>query len=223
MNDIKDLLTKTIDQLTSITDGSTSADKAYMQDQIFGILKAIGTSNFNNNHLIISSSDYWPSYSSLQDLLNSNNPTINERTCVFIKENLTNEITSSKPYFFIYSPSKNLYSINININEVDSMYFKDITIILNTNVTLIGCNFENCIINGAYGVALKDGNIFKNCTFNNDYILNIGSFSSILNSEFYVTNDIDLNYLQELTFCKLNKLPLNESTIVLNNLNIITV
>lgn len=152
---LQDFLTKTLQQLTAITDGSTPADSTYIQDKIISPLKDIVnvTISLDYKYLNIDNAQDIV-YKNIDDLLSSTPPgegiggDIN--LIVTCRRQLPDEdctITINRQYTLITSPDRRTFYVIAGAN-LSRMNFTSITLSgTDSNITLTNCLFDNaCII-----------------------------------------------------------------------------
>lgn len=191
---LQDFLTKTLQQLTSITDGSTPADSSYIQDKIISPLKDIINVTISLDYKYLNLEDAQDIvYKNIDDLLTStpagDGVAGDIDLVITCKKQLPDEdctITINRQYTLITSPDRqNFYVIaGTNLNR---MYFTSVTLSgANSNISLLNCSLDNAklfstnTINISYcqlqnvlinvgTLNIKDNNVINNCeikTFN---------------------------------------------------------
>lgn len=226
---INDLLTKTLDELSEITDNvSPSADNEYVTKKIFAPLKALAA--FHNmpgiKYLGYDFGD--PFYDNLQLLLNAAVETDlignNVSLIVEIKKQLTTlntTISLNRLNTLIRGNSKNEITITNTVSTLSHMHFKDLELILSdTNIYTNGF-IENCKITSAGTIYLESANIF-NSEFDVANLV-INNLNVIKNCDIKASNSITFNIAytnSKMYNCNVNKLPINQLNNSTNEFNV---
>lgn len=226
---INDLLTKTLDELSEITDNvSPNADNEYVTKKIFAPLKALAA--FHNmvgiKYLGYDLGD--PFYDNLQTLLNTAVETDlignSVSLIVEIKKQLSvpnMTISLNRIETLIKGFSRNENSITNTVPTLSNMHFNNLELILeDTNIYTNGI-IEDCKITSAGTIYLSSANI-SNSEFNVANLV-INDLNIIKNCDIKATNTITFNnsYTNSKMYgCNVNKLPINQLNNSTNEFNV---
>jgi hypothetical protein len=202
---LQDFLTKTLQQLTSITDGSTPADSGYIQDKIISPLKDIVNVTISLDYKYLNLENAQDIvYKNIDDLLTStpagDGVAGDIDLIVTCKKQLPDEdciITINRQYTLITSPDRrNFYVIaGANLNK---MHFTSITLFGgDSSIDLSNCVFDNAgltsnsVINLSYcqlqsvlinvdTLNIQDNNVINNCEIktNSQLVFELGHGNS---------------------------------------------